>query len=240
MIALDAYERRARLAPGLIALAPISVTIFTLGLRDYPAISTLFSILVAIGGPLLLSTIVGNFGRASERRLYKSWDGAPATMLLRTRGTDASAPQRDLWRSQLTAVTGVILSSQAEEAAHPQEADDRIATAINQVRYLGHGDAGGVTMVANENKQYGFERNMFGFRWPGRLISVGCLAAMGIVARNEKVVDGGIIAGAAVVALFLLVWVFFPSKNRVKDAGFRYGTQLFNAIGRTLGKGGTA
>ena len=209
VIVLDAYERRARLTPGLIALAPISVTIFTLGLRDYPAIATLFSILVAIGGPLLLSTIVGNCGRASERRLYKRWDGAPATILLRTRGTEVAAAQRDLWRSKLTAATGVSLASEVEEAANPQDADDRIATAINQVRHLGHGDGGGVKMVGNENRQYGFERNMFGFRWPGRLISIACLMALGIVARNVGSIEGDIVAGAAVDALFFLIWIFF-------------------------------
>jgi hypothetical protein len=240
VIVLDAYERRARLAPGLIALAPISVTIFTLGLRDYPAITTLSSILVAIGGPLLLATIVGNCGRASERRLYKRWGGAPATILLRTRSTEVSAPQRDLWRSKLTAATGVSLASEAEEAASPQEADDRITTAINQVRHLGHGDGGGVKMVSNENRQYGFERNMFGFRWPGRFISVACLMALGIVWMNARSVEGDIVAGAAVVGLFLLVWIVFPSKTRVKEAGFRYGTQLLNAVGRMPEQGGTA
>jgi hypothetical protein len=236
---LDDYERRARLSPGLLALAPLSVTILTLGLRDYPAIATLSSILVASGGPLLLSTIVGNLGRASEKRLYTSWDGAPATMLLRERDTHASASQRDLWRSKLTAETGVTLSSKAEEAANPQEADERIMTAINQVRHLGHGGSGGVKMVASENKQYGFERNMFGFRWPGRLIAIGCLVSICIVARNAKSLEGGLVAGAAVVILFLLVWMFFPSKKRVKDAGFRYSTQLFNAVGRESGDGGS-
>ena len=51
MMWLDAYERRCRLAPGLLALVPVAVTIVALGIRDAPVVSAAISILSLASGP---------------------------------------------------------------------------------------------------------------------------------------------------------------------------------------------
>lgn len=238
MIILDAYERRARLTPGLLALAPISIVIITLGLGNYPVVASLAGLLVAIGGPFLLATIVGSFGRSAQDSLYDKWQGAPVTDLVRTRSSGTSVAQRDLWRAKLSSTTGVELLDPAGEQLRPAEADERIQAAIGQVLHLGHGGPDGLKMVASENAQYGFERNLYGFRWVGRVVSACCLIALGVVVAIERIAIGGVIAAVVLVVLFLLVWVFLPSEDRVKKAGIRYGTQLFNAIGRPNADGG--
>lgn len=79
-------DRRARLAPGLLALLLVPVTLVAVGLKDAPVVSTLAGcVLTAAGAPLVLVNIVRSRGRAIDDALIRSWGGAPTTQLVRPR-----------------------------------------------------------------------------------------------------------------------------------------------------------
>jgi hypothetical protein len=181
---LDAYERKARLTPGLLAFAPIAFAVATLGFKKFPAVAIGVGVLSAAGGGYALSVIVGNFGRRVQTQLWNTWGGAPTTRLLRTRDTTVSAVQRDVWRRAIEAITGVVLLSAADEINDTTLADDTIRTAVDQTRLLGQ-DAR-FLLVKTENIQYGFERNLYGFRWIGRTISIACTAVVVLVLLTTK------------------------------------------------------
>jgi hypothetical protein len=90
-------------------------------------------------------------------------------------------------------------------------------------------------LIKAENIQYGFERNLYGFRWVGRLISLACTIALTLVllltkSANQNFSHGALISGVAIDALFVLAWLFIPSANRAKAAGERYAQQLLQAV----------
>ncbi|QOV38783.1 hypothetical protein IM697_10620 [Streptomyces ferrugineus] len=181
----------------------------------------------------MLSVLVGNSGRRAQDRMYERWGGRPTTQLLRTRDESSNPGQRDIWRQAVEGVTDVQLLSKRREAANPVAADQVIEAATDQVRHLGQDPR--FPMVAAENAAYGFERNMWGFRWIGRFVALACLVAIGLaclLARYTSflVSTGAAISGALINVAFLIGWCLVPSEERAKDAGFRYARQLLHAV----------
>lgn len=86
MLWLDDYERRARLAPGLLAVLPIALVILALGLRRLPIVSALLSLVTAVGGPVVLASLVRHRGLRLQAELFRKWGGAPTTKGLRLTG----------------------------------------------------------------------------------------------------------------------------------------------------------
>ncbi|MFG5720929.1 hypothetical protein [Streptomyces murinus] len=230
---LSAYERKARLTPGLLGIAPVTTTVVTLGLKTYPAVPIALGALSATVGGYVLSVLVGNAGRRAQNGMYERWGGRPSTQLLRLRGESSNPTQRDLWRRAVEEATGVHLLSKRREATNPIAADHAIEAATDQVRHLGH--APHFPMVASENTAYGFERNLWGFRWAGRYIALICLGSIVLASTLAKytaidVSRGAAITGVTIDALFLAGWCFLPSEKRAKEAGFRYAHQLLHAV----------
>jgi hypothetical protein len=168
MSLLDAYERKARLTPGLLAVAPVAFMIVTLGFKKFPAVAVAVAVLSATGGGYALSVLVAHLGRRAQVHLWDSWDGPPTIRFLRTRYEAANPVQREVWRRAIEMTTGVALLTPDAEAADPTLADNTIRTAVDQMRRLGQDPA--FPLVAAENTQYGFERNLYGFRWVSRVI----------------------------------------------------------------------
>jgi hypothetical protein len=233
MLWLDAYERRARLAPGLLALVAVAFTITALGLRKVPTISIVVSLLSAAGGPILLASYVRKVGLEAQGQLWSLWGGPPTTTLLRLRETSENPLQRDIWRQALEAVTGVGLANAQTEDADRVAADNAIGAAINQLRAMTRTDQ--FVMVAEENKNYGYHRNLYGLRKFGRGVAGICAAVLigasiwrATTAAHTFQLDG-LIAGLVIDLALLLMWIVLPSADQVRQAGIRYAEQLLQA-----------
>jgi hypothetical protein len=228
---LSAYDRKARFAPGTLGAAPIVVSVATLGLKNYPAVTAIVSFLILGGGAYMLAVIVASWGQSAERELLKAWGGWPTTQLLRLRGSSDNPIQRELWRTAISKVTGLALFDAGEEAQDPAGADNAIGTAVGLVLYLGHED--GVPIVAAHNAAYGFQRNVYGFRRIGRAIGAACLVVLGVSLFFPHTFSReAVVLGLALVGLFLLIWWWMPSAERTRQAGFKYAVQLLNAVAR--------
>lgn len=234
MALINSYDRRARLTPGLLAIAPVTFAVATLGLKRFPAIAVAAGVLTAAGGGYLLSVLVAHFGRVAQQKLWQSWSGRPTTHLLRTRETASNVTQRDIWRQAIVEITGVALLTPRREASNPQAADDAIEAAVDQVRFLGQDQR--FPMVALENAQYGFERNMYGFRWLGRSVAALSTVTLAITlfvaqpAHPKGLSTGALVAGILVDAAFGIGWILIPSAKRTEAAGYRYANQLLQAV----------
>ncbi len=234
MALLDAYERKARLTPGLLAFAPVAFAIATLGFKKFPAIAIAVGVLSAAGGAYALAILVAHLGRRVQEGLWHIWGGPPTTRFLRMREAASNPVQRDAWRKAIETFTGVTLPSASAEAANPALADNTILVAVDQTRRLGQDTQ--YPLVTAENMQYGYERNLYGFRWVGRVVSLICAAALVLVVLATRASKGqpfavdALAAGAAIDFLFLLFWILIPSAERANAAGERYAQQLFQAV----------
>lgn len=231
-LSLSAYERRARLVPGLLAVAPVTITVITLGLKAYPAVALSLGVLTAAGGAYLLSVIVGNAGRRIQDDIFKAWGGRPTTQLLRTRNSDVNPAQREIWRTAIEAATGVKLLSKRRELSDPAMADYTIEAATDQMRHLTDDER--FPRVAAENAAYGFERNLWGFRWFGRSIAFLCLlvtAGFFLLPQTDRgVTPEALVIGIVIDGILLAIWIGLPSSKRAREAGLRYAQQLMQAV----------
>lgn len=235
---LSRYERRARLTPGLMAMLPISFAITALGLERIPVVACFVGLLSAAGGTYVVSVLVAAAGLHAQKALWSQWDGSPTVRFLRTRDQSTNTTQRDIWRTAIINYTGVNLLTAAEESGNEDAADNAINAAVGQCLYLGHGGAQGETVVAAENARYGFERNVYGFRWFGRGIAVLAGAGLTIALSTHHVGNtNAVVVGLILEALFLVLWLVTPSKQRTKEAAERYATQLLNAVARESREG---
>lgn len=236
MVGLGEYDRKARIYPGLLAIPPISVLVVTLGLKKYPAFAVAGGVVAGAIGVYVLALVVGYFGKKPEPDLWKSWGGRDTTRLLRLREPSSNPVEQGHWRSALQAVTQIELLDADSEAENPTLADQTIEAAVNRILPLGRGDKR-YPLAFAENIGYGFERNLWGIRWIGRLIatlSLITLAALFVFGPvrvgGTNVSAGALIAGLVVDAFFLLGWITGPSLRRVRFRSDRYARRLFEAV----------
>lgn len=227
---LDAYERRARLTPGLFAVAPMVVLLLTLGLAKNPVVTAALGVITAGAGTYLLSVVIANLGRRLQGGLWQSWGGAPTTQLLRVHSSASNLAQRTIWRDAIRNVTGLDLYPGAREREEPPRADDVITAAVGQIRHLGQDDR--YPLIAKENAQYGLERNLFGSRWLGRLLSLACLLGVLVSLVMTFQVTTTLVIGVVLEVVLSVLWFIIPSSSRMKDAAFRYSEQLLQAVTR--------
>ena len=227
---LSPYELWARLAPGLFALAPVAILITALGFRGAPVISVVMSLLAVISGPILIASVVRRMGLGSQEELWARWGGPPTTRFLRTRDAAPNVVQRDAWREAVSAATNIPLLSARAEKANPEKADDTITTAVANLRTMTKTDA--FPMIAAENRNYGFERNLYGSRKAGRIIAILVIvvlaAAIGWRAADglHPIVPVPYILGLVLDALFVAGWFVLPSAERAKTVSEQYAHQL--------------
>lgn len=234
MLWLDEYERRARLVPALLALLPISVLIAAFGLNKLPAVSFPLSVVSLGGGPVVMADMVRQFGRKAEAKLWSSWGGPPTTLELKLQGPTTNSVRRDMWRKAVESVSGIPLLSLRRETTDPARAAQTIEAAVGKIRDKTR-DKQKFPLLSEENKNYGYSRNLYGFRWVGCGIAAAALLAMvaymywlAHIAHRPvpKVPD---LASVIVSAVILVGWLIWPSKARVRSAGDRYAERLLQA-----------
>lgn len=233
MLWLDAYERRARLAPGLLALLPVAIAVTVLGLREAPIVSSCVGLISVTGGPLLLATYVRVAGLRAQDRLWDQWGGPPTRLALQTRTSSQNPVRRDLWRDAVSAATRVRLLTAEAELTDPTAADNTIDAAIARLRGMTRGKEYG--MVLAENMNYGFQRNLYALRHVGRVLAVAVLALLGTIVgvgikeSGLAAVTPGMVVGLLAATGLLLFWILGPSSAQVRRAGDKYAEQLLDA-----------
>lgn len=228
MIVPGAYERRARLAPGLCALAPISVVILGLGANSDPVVAGVSSLLVAIGGPMVLASFVRDRGAEIEPGLYEKWGGPPTRRFLRLAGDEQASAQVAAWRAGVERATGQALPDRRAERANSAKADQALDVVVARVRTLTR-DRVKHPLLFHENCNYGFWRNLRGMRWIGLSIAVVCQLAILVAVIAGVEVDRGVVLASMVNAAFALLWLFLPTEAAVRRASERYARQLLDS-----------
>src|SRR5258708_33616183 len=119
----DAYTRRARLQPALLAILPIGIAILVWFPNSLTEWGVFASLLTSAGGMALLARIARIRGKRIEPSLFEEWGGKPTTVALRHRDTKNSVLLARR-HSQLPQVpTGIRLPTAAEERTSPTTAD---------------------------------------------------------------------------------------------------------------------
>lgn len=245
MAPFDQYTYRARVQPAFVVVLPIGLWAFAWVLD----VSVTTGVLVGAGGTgggvALLAQMGRDRGRGKQADLWKSWGGPPTTQLLRFRGS-ANRSRLRRWRAGVERVVGYPLPTEEEEVGDPQAADDEYEAAVHALRVATR-DRRKFPLVFAENVNYGFRRNLWGWKAVGLPAAiVGALGGWGLF-----LMSAGIPAGEAWVAsvlrspdeattvrlvvsilstLLTAVWVFAISPDWVKVAAEAYAERLLDTF----------
>jgi hypothetical protein len=200
----DAYDRRARIAPVVLAAAPL-LPFATAALVQLPGWQKLWAT-AWLAVPALVEELGRDRGRRLQVDLWRAWGGAPTTAVLRWRGTGnrVQVQRRHLLLQQLLGATP-RLPSDGEEAQDPAGADAVYETAIGVLKEHTR-DANRFPLILTENTRYGFRRNMLGLRPFGLTSSLLGLGAALVAAVAVNGPPAPFLASAIIDTLLLLFW----------------------------------
>lgn len=232
---LDPYERKARLAPALLALGPIlGILVGLYGINPKPT-PTSVGILTTIGLFYLMSSVARELGKRLEGTLFTSWGGKPTTQLLRHADQTLDPISKARYHAFLSQRIGVSFPTVEQEQHDPVSADHCYAAGtkwlLDQTR-----DTRKFSLLFKENIAYGFRRNCLGLR-PYAVVLAGAsiawiLFSIRVIAHDGIHLDviAHVPAGAwlalSVSMIALTVWPLFFTERTVRNAAFTYADAL--------------
>jgi hypothetical protein len=236
--ALDPYELRARLFPGLLVLLPVTVYLALLHGAKNPLIVSLGSVLLACGGPYLLSSFVRIWGQRAQEKLFRRWGAKPTTVLLRHSDNQISPQTKQRYRKLVESNLGILLPSVDDEQNYPGEADNAYDAAADALRPL-TSDQTAFPLVFKDLVAYGFNRNAYGSRWVGVSVSIGAIVAtianagaMHLDPPYMTIADLGTAHVIVITAAlnFIGLWCFHFTSATVQQSGFSYSKRLWESL----------
>jgi hypothetical protein len=219
---LDAYTRKARLAPAVLAGLPALVLLIAAALKPTAESSQAAALIAAL--TLLICSVVRDRGRRIEPELWRAWGGPPTTARLRWLSPEETAATHSL-HERVTATTGIALPDPPSEANAPEQADRDYEHAVLVLRERTR-DTTAFPLVFAENAEYGFRRNLLGLR-PLALAGT----AITLVASIALIASGNprYAAPAAVALSAAAVWWRLIRPDWVRLAAERYADRLLGA-----------
>jgi hypothetical protein len=235
---LDPYERKARLTPALLTLAPVlGVLVSLYGVK--PELGTAsVGILTTFGFLYVLASIARELGKRIEDRLFASWGGKPTTLILRHADHTLDPLTKARYHAFLSQRIGVPFPTVEQEQRDPNSADHCYAAGakwlLDQTR-----DVRMFALLFKENIAYGFRRNCLGLKPYALLLAAASL--VWVLVKIEAIASDGIhvdalthaspevwaaIAGSTIA---MAVWLFFFTKRTVRTAAFSYADTLLRS-----------
>ncbi|WCT78652.1 hypothetical protein [Novosphingobium humi] len=229
LMPLDRYEAAARLAPAMLATAPVSVSLVLLFPRAWKLLSgAAASMAVSTAIILLLMHFGRASGRAVQQRIVERDGGLASTVALRHRDAHLSIATKARYHAALRGL-GLELPTPEEEALDPRHADDLYRSAVDWLRERTR-DEKQFRLLQSENRSYGFRRNLLGLKPAGLVLNVLCFGA---VSSNlwlmSDLEDDRRIAAIILVLLLAgatIAWLFVVTEAFVMDASWAYTDRL--------------
>jgi hypothetical protein len=235
----DPYERKARLYPGLLVVAPIVVALTVhLGVK-HRALGAVGAVFGACGGMYGIASIVRAKGKELEEKLVAAWGGLPTTIALRHRDQFLDSASKQRYHDLITRKLGITMPTADEERTNPTLADDVYVGATKRLRELTRSDKG---LLFKENISYGFHRNMLAMKPVGVAISVFTIT-YGLAQAKvlhfhaphfelDAITDIDLHAAMtlAVGTIFLLGWLLYINRGAVLRIGYAYAERLFERL----------
>jgi hypothetical protein len=230
----DTYSLRARHLPTVLIIAPPLMVASLLFPKVYDRMgASMTSVSVSLSLSLVflffIAHVLRQLGRAVEKKMTAETGGMPTTCWLRHKDTNLDPVTKARYHGYLGKnVPGLNVPSQSQEQQRPEMADDIYRSAVKWLLEKTR-DTTKYPLVLKENAEYGFRRNMFGGKWLAVTLCVLPLAATyawDVYKGDGPQFDNDRVAAIAIAGLAVLAWLFFVTKEWVRDASHAYARAL--------------
>lgn len=233
-IITDGYERKARLYPALLLIAPVVGTAVAMLTAKFTGLQSLAAGVVGCGGAFLLTQLARDAGKKHEASLFAKWGGLPSIAIFRHCDTRLDAITKARYHKKLAGlVKEAKAPTPAQEQADPAAADAVYAAWSNYLR-VNTRDTKKFALLFQENVAYGYRRNVWGLRVLGITVSLLSVAACGIrlflLHSSTGKIDEALGGAAAFAAIMLLLWFFRFSGSWVRVPADAYAERLAESV----------
>jgi hypothetical protein len=219
----DRYTLLARFLPAALTLLPAGSALVAWFPNRFEGWGLLTGMLTTAGSAMLLAQF-GRAGKAKEPQLFTTWGCQPTVAVLRHSGTVLDRHTRRRYHDKLALlVPGVDPPTPESEQIDAVGADQ---VYLSWVRFLRDNtrDSANFSLVATENANYGFRRNLWGLKPWAIALSALAMAACGLriwlaVKSGSQPEPAAFVSGflATLLLAFLLVvvspqWVRIPAE----------------------------
>ena len=209
------------------------------------AAGALWGLIATGGGTAFLAQVGRDRGRSKQPDLWRSWGGPPATRALRYRNTE-NRVLLDRRRIKLEKLLGSSLPSQDDETKDPEGSDQIYESAVGYLLEATR-DTTRFPLVFSENANYGFRRNLLGFKPYGLIISAAALlGACSLFVQElgfppngtwkESIIDNPEnlvivrLVGATFISIVFVTWFLVVKTDWVKTTADAFAQRLVGAI----------
>jgi hypothetical protein len=234
MVAIDAYELRARFAPALIIASPwLLVSVAVIQTYAAPLLTTSLAAVIFLAILYGFTFVVRHRGLITEKGLWDSWGGPPSAVILTE--SDPTFPKET--KARIAAYVASELGVKNATNQSWLNEINRIQEAFRLVRqYLRQRDPNGLWFT--HNAEYGFLRNLLGSWW---LLLANAVAASCVCGVLWLICNSWTLLALIVINLILsLVAVagrFLLFLKPTRTAAFRYAESAWLAFLTEAGAG---
>ncbi|GAB2812296.1 hypothetical protein GCM10027276_11480 [Comamonas piscis] len=238
-LAKDPYERKARLAPGLLVTLPLLVPLVCVYGARHPILTGVLALLTGCGAMYTLASVARVRGKKLEDRLVQEWGGMPTTLALRHRDQTLDSISKRRYHNVIASKLGIAMPTAEEEAADPAKADDTYVGATKRLRELTRSNK---SLLLKENIAYGYHRNMLAMKPIGivtcviglfyGLVLAGVVELDPLATNLVNLARPGLAAAMTLMISVALLasWLFYFDADAVKRIGFAYAERLFECL----------
>ena len=239
----DAYERKARLYPALLLVAPVVATAVAIISAKLSGFQSLGTSIVGCGGAFLLTQLARDAGKKGEPVLLQEWGGLPSVAILRHRDMRIDSITKARYHKKLsTLVKGANAPNAEQEQADPTAADT-VYTAWSTYVRVNTRDTKKYPLLFQENVSYGYRRNVWGLRLIGIVTTTICfviaVARIYQLHKSAANIPDELLAALTFTFIVFLLWVFRFTPDWVRIPADAYAARLAEAVD-TLGSKPTA
>jgi hypothetical protein len=231
VLGLDVYTMRTRLAPALLTAAPA----LALGIAALPLLPGVhrFWTLVALGLATFASLVARAAGNRVQMALFEIWGGMPTTSRLRFADAKSTAEIQRRHNALELVLGDVTMPSEPEESADPRAADSEYEAAMKRIVARVRNSTE-YPLLNQENRNYGFSRNLLGLKRMGVLIALGTAA----ISVGAFLLLGALSSWTAAMPLVLAIVVsvaalgLWPQvgPDMVKPSAEAYADRIIDAV----------
>jgi hypothetical protein len=230
----DTYSLRARHLPTVLVVAPPLMVASLLFPKVYDRMgATMTSLGLSVSVSLVILFFIAHVlrqrGRAIEKKLTAREGGMPTTCWLRHTDSNLDPVTKARYHAYLAkSVQGFSAMTQSQEQHRPDMADNMYRSGVKWL-LENRRDTTKYPLVLKENAEYGFRRNMLGGKWFA--ITLCLLPLVGAYAWDfykgvGAQFDTDHVAAIVVAGVTVMAWLFFVTKEWVKDASHAYARAL--------------
>ena len=233
-IITNGYERKARLYPALLLIAPIvAVGVALLSSKIAGLQALLFGVAVC-GGAFLLTQLARDAGKRKEKDLFELWGGVPSVAIFRHRDVQLDQATKKRYHKKLSSLVEEAEAPSAEEEENDPDVTDDIYSAWSNFLRSNTRDKNTFNLLFQENINYGYRRNVWGMRSIGIITSLlsifGSAIKIYYTYQSTAQFDSPSIMAGVFSLCILALWVFCFTADWVRIPANAYAERLMESI----------